>query len=35
MAIQKEKLLWMFRTMVRIRRFEERVVREFADGNIP
>lgn len=35
MAIQKEKLNWMFRTMVRIRRFEERVVREFADGNIP
>ncbi len=35
MAIQKEKLVWMFRTMVRIRRFEERVVREFADGNIP
>ncbi len=35
MAIEKEKLLWMFRTMVRIRRFEERVAREFADGNIP
>jgi len=35
MAIEKEKLNWMFRTMVRIRRFEERVVREFADGNIP
>jgi len=35
MAIAKEKLLWMFRTMVRIRRFEERVAREFADGNIP
>ena len=35
MAIQKEKLLWMFRTMLRIRRFEERIVREFADGHIP
>ena len=35
MAIEKEKLIWMFRTMVRIRRFEERVSREFADGNIP
>ncbi len=35
MAIEKEKLIWMFRTMVRIRRFEERVAREFADGNIP
>jgi pyruvate dehydrogenase E1 component alpha subunit len=35
MAIDKEKMILMFRTMVRIRRFEERVVREFADGNIP
>ncbi len=35
MAIEKEKLIWMFRTMVRIRQFEERVSREFADGNIP
>jgi TPP-dependent pyruvate/acetoin dehydrogenase alpha subunit len=35
MAIEKEKLVWMFRTMTRIRRFEERVAREFADGNIP
>ena len=35
MAIGKEKLIWMFRTMVRIRQFEERVSREFADGNIP
>jgi pyruvate dehydrogenase E1 component alpha subunit len=35
MAIEKEKLTWMFRTMVRIRRFEERVAQEFADGNIP
>ncbi len=35
MAIDKKKMIWMFRTMVRIRRFEERVAREFADGNIP
>jgi len=35
MAIEKEKLIEMYRTMVRIRRFEERVAREFADGNIP
>ena len=35
MTIPKEKLIDMYRTMVRIRRFEERVVREFADGNIP
>jgi len=35
MAIQKEKLVDMYRTMVRIRRFEERVAREFAEGNIP
>ncbi len=35
MAIAKEKLIWMYRTMTRIRRFEERVAREFADGNIP
>lgn len=35
MAIDKEKMIWMFRTMVRIRRFEERIAREFADGNIP
>ena len=35
MAIVKEKLIDMYRTMVRIRRFEERVAREFAEGNIP
>jgi len=35
MAIDKEKMILMFRTMVRIRRFEECVAREFADGNIP
>ena len=35
MAIAKEKLIDLYRTMVRIRRFEERVAREFAEGNIP
>lgn len=35
MAIKKEKLLEMYRTMLRIRRFEERVIQEFASGNIP
>jgi len=35
MAIEKEKLLWMYRTMVRIRTFEERIEKEFAAGKIP
>jgi len=35
MAIEKEKLVWMYRTMVRHREFEDRVVKEFAAGNIP
>ena len=35
MAIAKEKLIDMFRTMVRIRTFEERVFKEFTAGNIP
>jgi pyruvate dehydrogenase E1 component alpha subunit len=35
MAIKKEKLIEMYRVMVRIRTFEERVVKEFAAGNIP
>jgi len=35
MAIEKEKLIDMYRLMVRIRTFEERVVKEFAAGNIP
>jgi len=35
MTVAKEKLLDMYRTMVRIRRFEERVSEEFAAGNIP
>ena len=33
--IPKEKLLEMYRTMVRIRRFEERTSKEFAAGKIP
>lgn len=35
MAIEKEKLIGMYQTMVRIRVFEERVSKEFAAGNIP
>jgi pyruvate dehydrogenase E1 component alpha subunit len=35
MAIEKEKLMDMYKTMVRIRCFEERVAQEFAAGNIP
>ena len=35
MAIRKEKLINMYRTMVRIRTFEERVLKEFAAGSIP
>jgi 2-oxoisovalerate dehydrogenase E1 component len=35
MAIEKEKLIEMYRTMVRIRAFEERAAKEFAMGNIP
>jgi pyruvate dehydrogenase E1 component alpha subunit len=35
MAVEKEKLIEMYRVMVRIRTFEERVVKEFAAGNIP
>ncbi|MDP6825260.1 MAG: thiamine pyrophosphate-dependent dehydrogenase E1 component subunit alpha, partial [Dehalococcoidales bacterium] len=35
MPVAKEKLLDLYRTMVRIRRFEERVSEEFAAGNIP
>lgn len=35
MAIDKERLVAMYRTMVRIRAFEERVSKEFAVGNIP
>ena len=35
MTVEKEKLLNLYRTMVRIRRFEERVSEEFAAGNIP
>ena len=35
MPIEREKLINMYRTMVRIRAFEERVKKEFAVGNIP
>ena len=35
MPIEREKLINMYRTMVRIRAFEERVKKEFAAGNIP
>lgn len=35
MAVEKEKLLWMYRTMVRHREFEEGVAEHFALGNIP
>ncbi len=35
MPIEKEKLIDMYRTMVRIRTFEERVSKEFAAGHIP
>jgi pyruvate dehydrogenase E1 component alpha subunit len=35
MKIEREKLIDMYRAMVRIRFFEERVVKEFAAGNIP
>jgi len=34
MALEKEKLIDMYRVMVRIRTFEERVAKEFAAGNI-
>jgi len=35
MAIEKEKLISMYRVMVRHREFEERVLKEFAAGSIP
>jgi len=35
MAIEKEKLIDMYRVMVRIRTFENRANKEFAAGNIP
>jgi TPP-dependent pyruvate/acetoin dehydrogenase alpha subunit len=35
MPLAKEKLIEMYRVMVRIRTFEERVIKEFAAGNIP
>jgi TPP-dependent pyruvate/acetoin dehydrogenase alpha subunit len=33
--VQKEKLIEMYKSMVRIRAFEERVAKEFAAGTIP
>jgi len=35
MVIEKEKLIDMYQMMVRIRTFEQRVVKEFAAGNVP
>jgi pyruvate dehydrogenase E1 component alpha subunit len=35
MVIEKDKLIAMYRTMLRIRRFEEKCSREFAAGRIP
>ncbi len=35
MEIEKAKLIDMYRTMLRIRRFEEKLVKEFASGRIP
>ena len=35
MDIEKQKLIEMYRAMVRIRTFEERVAKEFARGNVP
>jgi len=35
MAIEKEKLIDMYRTMVRIRTFEERITKEFKEGRVP
>lgn len=33
--IEKEKLMWLYRTMVRHREFEDRVAKHFAAGDIP
>jgi len=35
MTVEKEKLIWMYRTMERHREFEERVAEEFDEGNCP
>ena len=35
MVMEKEKLSWMYRTMVRQREFEDRVAKGFAEGKIP
>jgi acetoin:2,6-dichlorophenolindophenol oxidoreductase subunit alpha len=34
-AVNQEKARWLYQTMVRIRRFDESVVRLYADGEIP
>ena len=34
MPIEKEKLIEMYRTMIRIRTFEERVSKQFAEGKL-
>ncbi|KUK28293.1 MAG: Pyruvate dehydrogenase, partial [Thermococcus sp. 40_45] len=35
LEIPKEKLLWIYETMVKIREHEERVAELFAQGKIP
>ena len=35
MAIEKDKLVWMYTNMLTIRRFEEKVIEYFASGSIP
>ena len=35
MAIDNEKMIWMYRTMVRHREFEDRVSKHFSLGDIP
>ena len=33
--VSRERLLWMYETLIRIRRFEERLGKEFATGKVP
>jgi pyruvate/2-oxoglutarate/acetoin dehydrogenase E1 component/TPP-dependent pyruvate/acetoin dehydrogenase alpha subunit len=35
MLIDNEKMIWMYRTMVRHREFEDRVLKHFSQGDIP
>lgn len=35
MAVEKEKLMWMYRTLVRCREFEESLLKEYKAGHIP